>query len=1046
MKTTLLLSVLLPLALASPVRAAERPRAADTRVATHPGTGVTIVAGTLELPAHTWWWAPAALKGGALAEVHLAYDDDFVPSATGRRSAILLDRKAIEDRRRELNSLWYECRRHAQEHDGLGPVELPSSENSAQGVHLEPGRRLLRINDEGLSVSIQDDAPLLTDLSPAIDDGQHWVVGIDGSTRRVAIDPARMKELGVEVKARRASHLDSIGDEAKSVEVPILARLAGDPAPVRFSLRAPATDETLEVEWDPRGGTEADAALCSRWARQRAHALTSWLGAGAALNRAWVSAIASQYQLDDLAPLLGSGPGEARNATDVMGMLGGRAAIRETLQLRGLRASGEDGSADERRIDLDEIAGVEVESHPFAEMLGGQEGGRMPLADWIPRDRFLLYLPQPRRLPGLLDGGADFLFEAGSGITERSLSHGLKARYLDELGLSETLLNRFLETGAIEEMVVSVPDLHLIDGTEISVVMKAGRPILTTAALGLVGVPPGDGRTVKEAPSGGSVYWERRGSIVILSTSESELDAMLAAEREGSGLGRSEELRYMLTQVPVSGNTLAYAYFSDPFIRHLVGPRAKIGQMRRLMARAELEDAAAGALLASLDGHGGQARDLAFLRDGGYVPPAGLAGDLVLRDDGTASSPRFGSPSRMRSLAELPLERASGAERDAYEQYRDAYSRYWRRFFDPIAIRYDAEGGGSHSLETFILPLVDNSLYQGLRQVLVTGEETGLPAPVVEPEPIARLSLNLDDEAWLGLAEEVGEIFESVLGLDAALLDLLGPDVHVAIQDADPILTIGNGEIGGLFGTLGGDGAEMLGFGILGSVLTRPCTIHVGLEDPAEARRRLAGMTWTDLGEGDPFRFGTGSLYRIRGQDRWIYTYDIEGLVTLRFGLEIQDRYLVINNQPFSNRIRVTGSEPATYGAAALVLNPARCLEQRPALLASALEQRARSAYAGAASLAPLCLLEDGPAAAAVRHRRLFGFAPVHPQGGSWRWDEFHGVESSRYGVMWSPLQPDPGSDEVAGGLLRMVEQVEISMRFEHDGLRSRVQWRVESP
>ena len=60
---------------------------------------------------------------------------------------------------------------------------------------------------------------------------------------------------------------------------------------------------------------------------------------------------------------------------------------------------------------------------------------------------------------------------------------------------------------------------------------------------------------------------------------------------------------------------------SDPFVRRMVGPAVKIGQLRRMRARAEMEVITAGALLFRLDGN--RARpELETLVRLGYVPAA----------------------------------------------------------------------------------------------------------------------------------------------------------------------------------------------------------------------------------------------------------------------------------------------------------------------------------------------------------------------------------------------------------------------------------------
>ena len=655
----------------------------------------------------------------------------------------------------------------------------------------------------------------------------------------------------------------------------------------------------------------------------------------------------------------------------------------------------------------------------------------------------MAYLPQPEKIFSVLGGGSDFIFNAGSNMTGRSASYLLQDRYRESLGLSEDLMKRFLNSGAIEEIAVTVPDLFLIDGTEMSVVMRTGKPLLTTAALALIGVPPGDGQTVKKNRHGAAVYWLRRGDILIVSTNASELKALVEAKESGTGLGQSAELRYMLTQVPVTDETVVYSYFSDPFIRHVVGPQAKIGQLRRLLARAELEEASAGSLLAKFDGHGtNAATDLPLLQERGYIQRPVFANDVRLDQQSLSHSELYGSPARMNSLTDLDLERVSAQEKKAYDEYLDQYERYWRRYFDPIAVRYEQKGDGQHELETFILPLIENSLYGALRQFLPGPEEQiPLRVPVMEPQPIALVSCNLNESAWLGALEGFGDEFSQLLGLDPALLDLIGPDVHLAMQDADPIITLGNGELEGMLGNFGGDRSEMMWVTVLVSVITRPCTLHIGLEDPDKVRKLLSQMAWSAPGNRDIGGFGSGSLYQITGEERWIYKYSLEDIITLRFGIEVQDRYLVINNLPFSNQVKVTGSKRAPNGAAYVELNPAACMKQLPALFTSAAENLRGNTISGAACLMPLLAAGAEIESAQRRHRELFGFAPVHPGGGSWHWDPHHGPVSSLYGSAWNQRQPGFDPNNKAVGLLQGISNVNIGMQFEQDGLRSKVRW-----
>lgn len=1044
---------LLPLALASSLPAAPL-EVRETRIATWEPTGVTIVKGTVDLPRHVLPDWPAYTAAGELSEICLPFDENWESRFEGERFAQLQDRKAIRQRRWEVWSVLRACEVHARKNNGIGPATLAQAGIVNKDLHLMPK---VRIFEQGKEPDrwerVESGETILIDLAPGIADGEHHVARTDGQqVERIPIDAERMEALGLVVTPQAPAFADRLTQQEKTYPQIIYARLTAEPGKVTIPLRDSDTGQPLPVEWDLRKAKPGQPEQCQQWALERCWMIAANTGPEAIAARSWITLTHEQYQLEELgedaSPLVSRPGNNDRNGgtTSMMSILGGRAAIEETLQLRNLRLADEEGADWTPTVPLAEIEGVTVEAHPFTEMLDGRKGGHLPLADWVPRDRFFLYVAEPGKVFSLLDGGSAFLGKAGSGLTSRSVSHDIKQRYLDDLGMSETLLRRFLDTGAIEEMGLVLPDLHLIDGTEMSAILRTGRPLLANAALALVGVPPGDGRTVRKTPSGREVHWERRGDVVMVSTSEPELEALLEAHDTGTSLGQSAEFRYMLTQLPVTDGTVIYTYFSDPFIRKLVGPAAKIGQFRRLLARAELEEAAAGALAAGFDGRDGA--DLPRLRELGYVRPPVFVSDLVLHEDGRTLSEQFGSPRRMRTLRELPLDRVSKREQEAYDAYRDRYNQYWRRFFDPIAIRYQQDGDGGHDLETFILPLIDNSIYEGLRHILPAPEETPpLRVPVVEPAPVGVLSWNLREEALLNALEGFRDDFEGALGLDPRLLDLLETDMHLVLSDADPIITIGSGELDGFFGAFGSDADEMLAISTIVSILTRPCTLQIGLTDPQRARKLLASMTWEDLDEDNNgfFGMGAGSLYRIAGRDQWIYRYTLEDVITFRFGIEVQDRFLIINNQPFSNPVKVTGHRFADQGAARLALHPAACREQGPALLASAAEQQRRNTLAAASALLPLVLTTDGdPDTAMARHRELFGFTPVHPDGGSWTFDPYLGLGSSMFGYMRKPVQPAFDPEAGTLGLFTGVDGTEVSMQFEQDGLRATARWQVK--
>jgi len=113
-----------------------------------------------------------------------------------------------------------------------------------------------------------------------------------------------------------------------------------------------------------------------------------------------------------------------------------------------------------------------VKSHPFAELLAGKEGGRLPLADHVPADRLFVYFAKPSAVFPLLDHGGEFLFRTGGLFSKSAVDDDLKRRYLRRLGLAEGQARRLLASGEVTELALVTPDLFFLDGTDITVLMR----------------------------------------------------------------------------------------------------------------------------------------------------------------------------------------------------------------------------------------------------------------------------------------------------------------------------------------------------------------------------------------------------------------------------------------------------------------------------------------------------------------------------------------------------------------------------------------------
>jgi hypothetical protein len=184
-------------------------------------------------------------------------------------------------------------------------------------------------------------------------------------------------------------------------------------------------------------------------------------------------------------------------------------------------------------------------------------------------------------------------------------------------------------------------------------------------------------------------------------------------------------------------------------------------------------------------------------------------------------------------------------------------------------------------------------------------------------------------------------------------------------------------------------------------------------------------------------------FYRVAGRDSWIYSLDVLGMITLRYGIEVADDYLLIRNIPWASTGRIAGSQRTELNGARITVGTEACDLLLPSLHAAASEHQAVAALDGSALLYPL--LESGHATideAAAVHMRLFGFRPVHPAGGTWTWDG-RTVHSTTFGSVHGKEQPAHRSGDSDFGLMRDIEKLSLEMQFENDGLRTRARWKM---
>ncbi|MEI6563463.1 MAG: hypothetical protein WCO42_04045 [bacterium] len=1030
----------------------------DTRRFTEPKPGLTVVAGTVELPAGGIWSVAELGKDSGLSQIQLELSPAARELSRGDRARKADLQTQIEQERYPLWNLYWACGEYARTNHNVGPdswenIRTNTSRHITQNFSQATTNYFLipAVPIQQGGTSQPERLVLALQLHPLVADGKHWVLFNDGQSERVIIDKALCAKYGVTIVPQRAPE-STEPKPAPSTWGYVVSALVNPNArtiPVRLTLTNRTSGEQRVCEWAYGTAAEGDHNVTYNWAMARSRYWKMCGGNGdAPILNYWLSRGESLYGAGSVGLNQDQPRGPVENA-DAFSVLGGRAAVRETLQIRPLRPTS--ASKVESQVAIETLTGVVVKSHPFDEMLKGVQPGALAMADSVPADRAFVYFPKPETLLPLLNGGADFVFQGGSLASANPAAYDLKQRYVERLALSEQWMRDLLiKSGAVTEMAVLFPDLFFIDGTEVTVLAHIPKARLLMPALGMLGLASLTDTVQEKTGKAGSSFWVLDKDLLIISTSPSEARRILALRKaKGAGsLGQSAEFRYMLSQTPVRAETRCYVYLSDPFIRRLVGPEVKIGQLRRLVAKGEMESLTAAALLYRLDGQAGRP-DVPTLVTKGYLAaePSSARGS-TLDQNLSASCPQYGSPARMKTLFENPVTTVTPDEVAAYKAYVDNYSRFWRQYFDPIAFRLDDGPEGELQLTTFILPLIDNSIYNGLKEVMRHKEDgTPLRLPNLTPKPLMLLSLNLSEDSWTKVTREMfSDLLRRYTTLDPMAFDKIGPGVHLAIHDADPIITFGAGDTLGIFGaqTLGAGRQEMLFIPAIASILTRPCQLIVELQDPAAVRRMMLAASSSSENRREGWSPKV-SFYKLEGRDSWICAISIENIVNIRFGVEIQGDYLILSNLPWSQKPAFGPTRKAELNAMALDIHPESGILQMPGLYTAACEQERAAAVQGARYLYPLLMCgADSVEGAISQSRALFGFAPEHPGKGQWEWENGR-IWSTTYGDASHPVQPEYKAGDRPFGVLAGLDTLNLNLQFEDAGLRVVTRWKMAS-
>ncbi|MFZ2961139.1 MAG: hypothetical protein WA705_30030 [Candidatus Ozemobacteraceae bacterium] len=557
----------------------------------------------------------------------------------------------------------------------------------------------------------------------------------------------------------------------------------------------------------------------------------------------------------------------ARNAErpDLFALTTGALAIQESLQLDRMSNTGHRDATP--TIPISKLEGPTIKSHPFAAMIGAKQSRTLPIDALVPVEFYACHFTDIKRqiaFSDLFDQWGTSLLHFLKISATQSL---IKEKILDQLCLQVSELTRLLGDKVIDDLTICGSDPFLSDGTDFTVIftlksrtlfdLNASR-LFSAAKQKTTGVRD-ETRTIAATSVRAVTSPDRRvfsfscdlDRYKIYSNSPRAIERVIDtfAGRHAS-LGAADDLRYLRTIFPYDpAREDAFCYLSDAHIRGLVGPVSKIGRRRRLECITTLRMIQNAIAMAGMESGGLAASSplsLAGLIAGGQLQAA----DLVCPEGGVYSlegpdqEPVCTVHGRLRFITPIldaPPTMVSAAERTDYEAFVNEYNTYWSKFFDPVGIR-GVMATGTVELETCILPLIENSLYNGFK-LLSGGEPTTMEFPR-HPETIARMMCKIDAKQAKTMEPRIQDWFTQFVKRTTMTLDeviaAFGDAISINAVDSCVTFSFDMSDTGGmLLPGLGREGPGVLAAGFFLTGLNLPVYAAIKVKDEAKIERFL---------------------------------------------------------------------------------------------------------------------------------------------------------------------------------------------------------------
>ncbi|MHC4795331.1 MAG: v-SNARE N-terminal domain-containing protein [Planctomycetota bacterium] len=734
----------------------------------------------------------------------------------------------------------------------------------------------------------------------------------------------------------------------------------------------------------------------------------------------------------------------------------GSTAIRESIQFdRRFRIlSGGAG-----RIPVSSIQPLPLKDHPFDEMRAGRSFAGSQLSKLCPSGALYLHILSLKewfRIKDLFNRwGGNFL----STIQINGRDYDLIGSYMKQLAVGDELIARLAGTHVVGELCLIAADPLFAEGTAIAVIFapikgqeqnfhsvfnlqrKANTTFMKDAVKEKLDVHGISVELLKTPDKGVNSYSCVIGEHRVFCNSRTLLKRIIESSAdEEKSLFAAPDYRYYRALFPIDENESCFVFLSQDWFRRITSPAWRISRGRKLMVIYDMLKVKYSWQTAIATGV--STPGILTLQQMDLLP-SDIISEPVIRLDpqsGEVSCESVGSFPLLNAVDENLPDEVTSQEKKLYDEFRENYTDYWRQYIDPVGIRLRLTDNELNA-GTLILPLIENSIYNGLRSLTDVSANVSSVAPPLPFDTLGAITFRWSAKK-AGLNRLLGKLVYPYHGERNDLdLGCFGDTVTVGVADGDMLFTASAGEnmfSNMILGRDSGQAEAIIAASLLSSI-TLPTFAVVEVRD-AEKVERFLRLLWSKAASGAGRGMNVRVLNYQTAQEPQIHTVTFTLFIAdIRLHYTFVNNWLLVATKPDLLRRLIDAAkqnvkEPFSDNGR-LVIFPS-AFNKSSQVIGLAWQER----IAGVCRRNFSALQRANDAGFFNKSKFFLGYDVCCPEEGKYS-VEAGKVKCSIHGGIgegfFQPLNPPQNAPAVK--LVNEMQKVSVSYRFTDDGLQTRL-------